>query len=151
VSLKQTGDTMQRRELAVALKQLDDVLERRQFCKLVGGALVAIPAGLFLVRCGGSNQTANGPTNQPSQDGTRLIFTSSVVGDHSHTFGIETAAIDTPPANGVNGPSSVVESHSHSVVVSSAQLSSIDAGETVQVTSGTTDGHTHLFTFLKLA
>jgi hypothetical protein len=144
---------MQRRELAVALNQLDGVMQRRQFCKLVGGALVLIPAGLFLVRCGGGagDQTANGPTNQPSQNGTKLIFTSSVVLDHSHTFGIEMAAIDTPPADGVNGPSSVVENHSHSVVVSSAQLSSISAGQTVQVTSGTAEGHTHLFTFLKLA
>ena len=144
---------MQGLELATALKQLDGVMERRQFCKLVGGALVLIPAGLFLVRCGGSagDQTANGPTNQPSQNGTKLIFTSSVVEGHSHTFGIEMAAIDTPPANGVNGPSSVVENHSHSVVVSSAQLSSISAGQTVQVTSGTADGHAHLFTFLRLA
>jgi len=144
---------MQRREWAMSLKQLGGVIARRQFCRLVGGALVAIPAGLFLVRCGGgsTDQTANGPTNQPSQNGTKLIFTSNVVGDHSHTFGIEMAAIDMPPANGVNGPSSVVENHSHSVVVSLAQLSSISAGQTVQVTTGTADGHAHLFTFLKLA
>src|SRR5215469_8860851 len=139
MSLKQSGDVMQGLELATALEQLDGVMERRQFCKLAAGALVLIPAGLFLVRCGGggSDQTANGPTNQPSQNGTKLIFTSSVVEDHSHTFGIEMAAIDTPPANGVSGPSSVVENHSHGVVVSSAQLSNISAGQTVQVTSGT--------------
>jgi hypothetical protein len=61
------------------------------------------------------------------------------------------AAIDMPPATGVNGPSSMVENHSHSVVVSSAQLSGIRAGQTVAVTTGTAAGHTHLFTFLKLA
>ena len=128
-------------------------MQRRQFCRLAGGALVLIPAGLFLVRCGGggSDQTANGPTNQPSQNGTKFVYTSNVVGDHSHTFGIEMAAIDMPPATGVNGPSSVVENHSHSVVVSSAQLSSISAGQTVEVTTGTADGHAHRFTFLKLA
>ncbi len=106
-----------------------------------------------MVRCGGgvSDQTANRPTNQPSQNGTKLIYTSSVVGDHSHTFGNEMAAIDMPPAGEVNGPSNVVENHSHSVVVSSAQLSSISTGQTVEVTTGTADGHTHLFTFLKLA
>ena len=144
---------MQRRELAISSKQLGGVMERRQFCRLSGGALLVIPAGLFLVRCGGggSDQTANGPANQPSQNGTKIIYTSNVVGDHSHTFGIEMAAIDMPPANGVNGPSSVVENHSHSVVVSSAQLSSISAGQTVEVTTGAADGHTHVFTFLKLA
>jgi hypothetical protein len=81
---------MQRCELTMSSKQLEGVMERRQFGKLAGGALILIPAGLFLVRCGGgvSDQTANRPTNQPSQNGTRLIYTSSVVGDHSHTFGI---------------------------------------------------------------
>src|SRR5260370_40952968 len=142
---------MQPRKLAVSLKQLGGVMQRRQFCGLAGGALVLIPAGLFLVRCGGSDQTGNGPTNQPSQNGTKFIYTSNVVGDHSHTFEIEMAAIDMPPATGVNGPSSVVENHSHSVVVSSAQLSGIKAGQTVAVTTGTALGHTHLFTFLKLA
>jgi len=144
---------MKRREFDMSLQQLGGVMERRQFCKLVGGALVLIPAGLFLVRCGGgsSDQTANGPTNQPSQNGTKFIYTSNVVGDHSHTFGIEISAIDMPPGTGVNGPSSVVENHSHSVVVSSAQLSSISAGQTVEVRTGTAEGHTHLFTFLKLA
>src|SRR5260370_36005794 len=102
---------MKPREFPISLKQLEGVMQRRQLCKLVGGALVLIPAGLFLVRCGGGNsaQTGNGPTNQPSQNGTKLIFTSNVVGDHAHTFGIEMAAIDMPPATGVNGPSSVVE------------------------------------------
>src|SRR5258708_19934514 len=112
-------------------------MQRRQFCRLAGGALVLIPAGLFLVRCGGggSDQTANGPTNQPSQNGTKFIYTSNVVGDHSHTFGIEMAAIDMPPSTGVNGPSSVVETHSHMLVVSSAHLSSIIPAQTIAVTT----------------
>src|ERR1700737_2805848 len=132
---------MQRRELAMSLKQLGGVMQRRQFCRLAGGALVLIPAGLFLVRCGGGRggQTAVGPKKQPSQSGTKLIYISNVVGNHSHTFAIEMAAIDMPPATGVNGPSSVVENHSPSVVVSSAQLSSIRVGQTVEVTTGTAD------------
>ena len=47
--------------------------------------------------------------------------------------------------------SELVENHSHSVVVSSAQLSSISAGQTVEVTAGAAEGHTHVFTFLKFA
>ncbi len=128
-------------------------MQRREFCRLVGGTLFLIPAGLFLVRCGGSGggQTGNAPANQPQQNGTKVIYSSNIVGDHSHTFGIEMSAIAMPPANGVSGPSSVVENHSHSVVVSAAQLSNISVGQTVEVTTGTSDGHTHLFTFLKLA
>ena len=87
-------------------------MQRREFCRLAGGTLILIPAGLFLVRCGGGS-TANGPPPQPQVNGTKLIYTSNIVGDHSHTFGIEMNAIEMPPANGVSGPSSVVESHSH--------------------------------------
>ena len=127
-------------------------MQRREFCRLAGGTLLLIPAGLFLVRCGGygSSATQNDPANQPSRDGTRLIYTSNVVGDHPHTFGIDMGAIDMPPTTGVSGLSNVVENHSHSVVVSSAQLSSVSAGQTVEVTTGTADGHAHLFTFLRL-
>lgn len=128
-------------------------MQRREFCRLAGETLLLIPAGLFLVRCGGSGggATGNDPANQPRQDGTQLIYTSNVVADHSHTFAIEMSAIDMPPATGLSGPSSVVENHSHSVVVSSAELSTISAGQTVEVITGTADGHAHLFTFLKLA
>jgi len=49
----------------------------------------------------------------------------SVVGGHAHSFAIEVAAIDKPPADGVSGPSGVAEGHSHNVAVSAAQLSSI--------------------------
>jgi len=144
---------MQRQAFAMSLKQFQGVMQRREFCKLAGGALLLIPAGLFLVRCGSnaSDQSGNGPMNQPSVDGTNLIYTSSVVEGHAHTFGVEMAVIDMPSADGVSGPSSVVENHSHSVVISSAQLAGISAGQTVAVTTGTAEGHTHVFTFLKLA
>lgn len=127
-------------------------MQRREFFRLAGGTLILIPAGLFLVRCGGGSYSAgNGPPPQPQVNGTKLIYTSNIVGDHSHTFGIEMNAIDMPPASGVSGSSSVVESHLHTVVISAAQLSNIRAGQTVEVATGTSDGHTHLFTFLKLA
>jgi hypothetical protein len=134
------------------MKTMASILERREFFRLVGGTLILIPAGLFLVRsAGGGEQGQGGPINQPSLQGTKLIYTSSVAGGHTHTFGIEMAAIDRPPADGVSGPSGVAEGHSHNVIVSAAQLSSISAGQTVQVTSGRAGGHAHLFTFLKLA
>lgn len=125
-------------------------MQRREFLRLAGGTLILIPAGLFLVRCGGGSY-GNGAPPGPQVDGTKLVYTSNIVGDHSHTFGIEMNAIDMPPTSGVNGSSSVVESHSHTVVVSAAQLSNIRAGQTVEVASGTSDGHAHHFSFLKLA
>src|SRR5260370_32925434 len=140
---------MNPREFPISLKQLEGVMQRRQFCKLAGGALVLIPAGLFLVRCGGgtSDQTGNGPTNQPTQNGTISIYTSNVVADHSHTFGIEMAAIDMPPSNGVSGSSSVVGTHSHSGVLSSGPLSGITSRQPVAAPTGAAAGPPHLSPF----
>jgi hypothetical protein len=141
-------------EFIASLKQSGDVMQRREFLSLGGEALILMPAGLFLVRYGGasgSDQTGSGLTNQPQVNGTKIIYMSSTVGDHSHTFGIEMSAIDMPPAAGVSGRSSAVGNHSHSVAVSAAQLSKMSAGQKVEVTSGTSAGHAHLFTFLKLA
>jgi hypothetical protein len=126
-------------------------MQRREFFRLAGGTLLAIPAGLFLVRAEPAISQTTNPTNQPVRNGTKLIYTSSVVGAHAHTFGIEIAAIDAAPAEGVSGQSSVAENHSHKVVVSAAQLLNIRAGHTVEVTSGSAGAHRHLFTFLKLA
>ena len=126
-------------------------MQRREFFRLAGGTLLVIPAGLFLVRAGRAISQATNPTNQPVRNGTKLIYTSSVVGAHAHTFGIEMAAIDAPPADGVSGQSSVAENHSHKLVVSAAQLLNVRAGQTVEVTSGPAGAHRHLFTFLKLA
>ena len=135
------------------MRKMVSDMKRREFFRMAGGTVILIPAGLFLVRCSGyaSGEVTSGPTNQPKRDGTKLIYTSSLVGGHAHTFAIEVAAIDKPPADGVSGPSGVAEGHSHNVIVSAAQLSSISAGQTVQVTSGRAGGHAHLFTFLKLA
>jgi hypothetical protein len=79
------------------------------------------------------------------------VYTSSTVSAHSHTFSLDDAAISAPPAAGVSGDSSVAQGHSHTVAISMAQLQQVSTGSSVQVTSGDEGGHTHVFTFVKIA
>ncbi len=126
-------------------------MERKQFL----GMLLVLPVGIFLVHCSSSNNSSSGgadaPAAPPTQSGGMDVYTSSTVQAHSHTFSFDDGSISAPPADGVSGDSSVVQGHSHTVAISMAQLQQISSGSSVQVTSGDTGGHTHVFTFVKIA
>ena len=138
-------------------------MDRKQFL----GTLVALPMGIFLVHCssdsspntssygGGANAGAastdpNAPGAPATQSGGMDVYTSSVAGAHTHTFTMADSAITTPPAAGVSGESSTDDSHSHTVTISADQLTSVGMGESVEVTSGVTSSHSHVFTFVKI-
>ena len=77
------------------------------------------------------------------------MFTSSVDGGHAHTFTITLAALDA--ATDTNGETSVAEGHLHSVAITAAELEDVKTGGSVQVTTGNTESHTHVLTFVKIA
>ncbi|HEX3851158.1 MAG TPA: hypothetical protein VHW01_09340, partial [Polyangiaceae bacterium] len=85
------------------------------------------------------------------QSGGMDIYTSSTVSAHAHTFSLDDTATSAPPAAGVNGDSSTDEGHSHTVAISMDQLQQVSTGSSVEVTSGSAVGHTHVFTFVKIA
>ncbi len=123
---------------------------RKQFLS----TLLVLPVGIFLVRCssdGGSSGDGNAPPTQPTQNNGMHVYTSSTVGAHHHTFTLDDSAITTPPAAGVNGNSSTDAGHSHAVSISMDQLAQVATGASLEIMSGTTSGHTHVFTFFKIA
>ncbi|HLK88558.1 MAG TPA: hypothetical protein VKZ18_01615 [Polyangia bacterium] len=126
---------------------------RREFVKLTAGSVVALGGSLFFVSCGGSTSAAGAddPGAPPQQSGTQIVYTSSVVQSHTHTFGIEMSAFASPPAAGVSGATSDDGAHTHSVAVSMADLQSVGDGQTIKVTTGVAAGHTHVLTLVKLA
>lgn len=126
-------------------------MDRKHFL----GTLLVLPVGIFLVHCSSDassgSSDANAPAAAPTQSGGMDVYTSSTVQAHSHTFSFDDGSISAPPADGVSGDSSSAAGHTHTVAISMAQLQQISSGSSVQVTSGDTGGHTHVFTFVKIA
>ena len=118
---------------------------------LAGGTLIALPAGLFLVSCGSSSSSDGTSGAAPQKSGSQIVYTSTNVQSHMHTFGLAMAAIATPPADGVSGSTSNDGGHTHEVSISMAQLQSVGSGESVKVTTSSVSGHTHEFTFVNVS
>jgi hypothetical protein len=112
------------------------------------GTLVALPFGLFLVHCSGNSDNADAP---PQKNGNQIIYTSSRVDGHIHTFALDVAAFTAPPAAGVTGSTSVGGGHTHALSITTAQLQSVNGGQSLMVTTQSASGHTHVFTFVKVA
>jgi hypothetical protein len=123
--------------------------------------LLILPVGVFLVRCSssgtgysstsGTPATSDAPAAPPSKSGTQDVYSSSNVQSHFHTFALDDAALTAPPAAGVSGDSGTAQSHTHSVTISSDQLQQVATGQSVMVTTSSTGGHTHVFTFVKVS
>lgn len=128
-------------------------MNRREFVNLTTGTVIALGGSLFLVSCGNDNGTpsADAPAAPPQQSGTQIVYTTSLAAGHFHTFGIETAAFTAPPADGVMGSTSNDAGHMHTVAISMADLQTVGAGQTIKVTTGSSDGHMHVLTLVQIA
>jgi hypothetical protein len=141
-------------------------IDRRGFVE----SLIALPVGIFLVRCSsgssgnsgygnpssgnptsGNQMGSNAPAAAPSVSGTQITYTTSEVESHFHTFAIAFSDLSNPPSNGVSGETSTTLSHFHTVMVSMSDLQNVEMGESMMVTTGVTSGHSHVFTFVKVA
>jgi len=126
-------------------------MDRKHFLS----TLLVLPFGIFLVHCSSDNNSSSGgadaPAAAPTQSAGMDVYTSSTVQAHSHTFSLDDASISAPPTDGVSGDSSVDQGHSHTVAITMAQLQQVSMGSSVQVTTGDAGGHTHVFTFVKIA
>ena len=116
--------------------------------------LLILPIGVFLVRCSSSDSGTSGgagsPAAPPSKSGTQTSYTSSNEQSHFHTFSLDDASLTAPPAAGVSGDTSSAQSHTHSVSISSDQLQRVATGQSLMVTTSSTSGHAHVFTFVKV-
>jgi hypothetical protein len=126
-------------------------MDRKQFL----GTLVALPVGIFLVHCSSSSNTSSGsdsnaPAAPPTQSAGMDVYTSSNNDAHFHTFSLDDSAITAPPADGVSGDTSNNSDHTHSVQISTDQLTQVSMGSSVEVTTSLVSGHTHVFTFVKI-
>ena len=68
---------------------------------------------------------------------------------HMHTVCVLTSDLTSPPAGGVTYTTSTVLDHDHTVMLTQAQLQSVQSGGSVTVTTSTTGNHMHMFTVTK--
>jgi len=116
-------------------------MRRIDFLKTVVAGALALAAEGITAACSSPAAATN-----PSDSKT---FNSSTSSSHYHTITIQKTEVDTPPATGINRPTSSASGHSHSFVMAQAELQTVLGGGSVVVTTGEASGHTHDFTIQK--
>jgi len=91
-----------------------------------------------------------GSSSSASNGCDGLGSTSSVVQGHSHTVCIPSADLMTPPQGGATYTTSGPDP-THTITLSAAQLSAIEQGQSVSVTTSNDGAHTHDFTLAKMS
>jgi hypothetical protein len=126
-------------------------MHRRHFLRRASGALLVLPFGSFLVQACYGTGASNGdaPAAPPTISGSSAVYTSNIDGGHSHTFTIALVAFTSPIDT--QGQTSNDEGHTHSVAIAAADLQNVQTGQTVKVTTGNTESHTHVLTLVKVA
>jgi hypothetical protein len=137
---------LRRRPLAalVLLEVEDPMFTRRELLTRGTTMLLLIP----IVSCSSSGDDGGGSC-------AGVETTSTVNADHTHTVCVLTTNLTTPPAT-VTYTTSNVGSHTHTVMLTMAQLTMINGGQTVTVTSSTDPdpingmAHSHDFMIKKM-
>jgi hypothetical protein len=116
------------------------MLTRREFLSRSGYVtLLLVP---IAAACSSSNSSSGGG----SCDG--VSSTSSTDSGHSHTVCVPASDLASPPQSGAtyttSGPSPT-----HTMALTAAQLTSIQQGQSVAVTTSTDGGHSHSFMIAK--
>jgi len=130
-------------------------MERREFLQRSGMVLVGVAASRFLTACGSDRRG----TDVLATNLSVFSVTSSVDQGHQHTINIIRTDLSAPPAAGVVYTTSIplaayIDDHTHTVSITSQQLTEINNGLTVTITSSPTTtatlpAHTHNFGIVK--
>jgi hypothetical protein len=117
-------------------------MNRRGFIR-VGSVVIFFPMVEGVVACGVS------PSPKKTNERTSLTFTSTNVSGHTHTTTLDLSTIETPPSGGADRETSSSDGHTHHVVLTQADLTSINSGGTVTKETTLVSSHTHSFSFKK--
>jgi hypothetical protein len=126
------------------------MMNRRGFVRMAGGAMLVLPLGSLLVQACYATSAPDGDeaADPPTTSGSNAEYTTNVEDGHSHMFDIALTAFASPAD--IQGQTTVDDGHSHDVVVSAADLQSVESGQTVTVTTAVSEGHTHVLTLVKV-
>jgi hypothetical protein len=121
---------------------METMLTRRALLAQSTVLLLLVPVASAVAACGTSGGSS---ASASSCDG--IFETSTVTNAHTHTLCVPTTDLTNAPSAGVTYTTSVSDGHDHTVVLTQAQLQSIDGGQSVTVT--TSSPNPHNFTIAK--
>jgi hypothetical protein len=102
---------------------------------LMRGTTMLVLTPIVIAGCSGYGSSSTGTVTIDAGVCNGVGGQSTVVDSHSHSICVPTADLTAPPADGATYTSSDSSSHTHTLVLTSAQLTSIQNGQTVMVTS----------------
>jgi hypothetical protein len=141
------------------------MLTRRQFLGRSTTVLLLIP---IASACDSDDTNHTPPPTQPLTPDAEVIApdaptgggcleeTSTLVDSHVHMVCVRTDDLANPPPTGVTYTTTDVSAHTHTITLSAAQLTSINGGTEVTVTTSVTvdpvngDPHSHQFMIVKM-
>jgi hypothetical protein len=126
------------------------MFSRREFLSRATVTLFLVPVAAACGSSSGSGAAAGDGDGGGACVG--LDPTSSVVDDHTHTVCVPATDLENPPSGGATYTTSPPESAGaviagalHTVALTSAQLSMVQTGQSLTVTTSTDGGHNHQF------
>jgi hypothetical protein len=127
---------------------LERSIDRRQFTVASAMAILSGVAITITSACGGSSSTPSAP-NTPAPTPTPTPAAADKVGaisdNHGHSAVITGAQLTTGGALSLDIKGTAT--HTHTVELSAAEITSIAGGQRVAKSSSTTSGHDHTVTF----
>ncbi len=124
-------------------------MERREVLLRLGTVVVSIPFAGWLIGCGIDDPDVATEVT-PTPDGgsaTRLVFTSSVAEGHAHEVSFDTALVSQPPSSGLESDTTLVQGHTHHIVLTEQDLRAMQGGNAVSRSTSFDQGHAHNFAF----
>lgn len=123
---------------------MESKMTRRELLSSSSVLLLLIPVGASIACSSSDSGTPNNAT--PDSGGTPsgcdgISSTSTVTNSHTHTVCVASKDLSSPPAAGATYTTSIDLGHSHTIQLTAAQLTTINGGGSVTVTSSAPAAH----------
>ncbi len=124
-------------------KMLEKIVDRRQFTVASAMAILSGVAITITSACGGSSSSPSSPTPTPTPTAADKV--GAISDNHGHSAVITGAQLTSGGALSLDIRGTAT--HTHTVQLSAAEITSIAGNQRVAKSSSNTNGHDHTVTF----
>lgn len=127
------------------------MLSRRQLEHTLACAIATATMTLSGCVTSGTIDMGETTSSNPTIPCDGVAARSSSEAGHTHDVCVPQSDLKNPPADGATYTTTTDDGHSHTIFLAAPQLSEIDRGEIVRVTTSNAAGHVHSFTLARPA